>query len=182
LKPVQLLWVNMIMDSLASLALATEEPVEELLNRPPYRRREYIISRKMVKHILGQAIFQAMVLFVFIFGGSHFIPEADRETMDPKYADIRNGDYVMDGSLENFKLEPVYSQYEHITPSRHLSVVFNLFVWMQIFNMLCARKINDEWNFLSKIHTNGMFIAVILFIVGLQIFVIESWHISSNIS
>jgi Ca2+ transporting ATPase len=79
LKPVQLLWVNMIMDSLASLALATEEPVEELLNRPPYRRREYIISRKMVKHILGQAIFQSMVLFIFIFGGSHFIPEAPVE-------------------------------------------------------------------------------------------------------
>jgi magnesium-transporting ATPase (P-type) len=88
----------------------------------------------------------------------------------------------MDGSLENFAMEPVYSQYEHITPSRHLSIVFNMFVWMQIFNMLCARKINDEWNFMSKIHTNGMFIAVIAFIVGLQIFVIESWHISSNIS
>jgi len=57
LKPVQLLWVNMIMDSLASLALATEMPNDALLNRPPYRRREYIISRRMVKHILGQAIF-----------------------------------------------------------------------------------------------------------------------------
>jgi len=85
----------------------------------------------------------------------------------------------MDGSLENFAMEPMYSKYEHITPSRHLSIVFNMFVWMQIFNMLCARKINDEINFLSKIHTNGMFIGVILFIVGLQIFVIESWHISS---
>jgi len=57
LKPVQLLWVNMIMDSLASLALATEMPSDALLNRPPYRRREYIISRRMVKHIVGQAIF-----------------------------------------------------------------------------------------------------------------------------
>jgi magnesium-transporting ATPase (P-type) len=38
LKPVQLLWVNMIMDSLASLALATEIPVDALLKRPPYRR------------------------------------------------------------------------------------------------------------------------------------------------
>ena len=53
LKPVQLLWVNMIMDSLASLALATEEPTEALLDRPPYRKREYIISKKMVKHIGG---------------------------------------------------------------------------------------------------------------------------------
>jgi Ca2+ transporting ATPase len=52
-KPVQLLWVNMIMDSLASLALATELPVDELLQRPPYRKKEYIISRKMIKHIGG---------------------------------------------------------------------------------------------------------------------------------
>jgi len=79
-------------------------------------------------------------------------------------------------------LEPLYSQYNDITPSRHLSIVFNMFVWMQIFNMLCARKINDEWNFLEGIHTNGMFIAVILFIVGLQVFVMFSWKIDTKIS
>jgi Ca2+ transporting ATPase len=45
------------MDSLASLALATEAPKDNLLERPPYRKKEYIISRKMVKHIGGQAIF-----------------------------------------------------------------------------------------------------------------------------
>jgi magnesium-transporting ATPase (P-type) len=43
----------MIMDSLASLALATELPTDALLKRPPYRKKEYIISRKMIKHILG---------------------------------------------------------------------------------------------------------------------------------
>lgn len=57
LAAIQLLWVNLIMDSLASLALATEEPKPDLLMRPPYRKNEYIINRKMVKHILGQAIF-----------------------------------------------------------------------------------------------------------------------------
>jgi Ca2+ transporting ATPase len=41
------------MDTLASLALATEPPTEELLNRKPHNRYEYIISRKMVKHIVG---------------------------------------------------------------------------------------------------------------------------------
>jgi magnesium-transporting ATPase (P-type) len=45
------------MDSLASLALATELPKEDLLKRPPYRKKEYIISQKMVKHILGMALF-----------------------------------------------------------------------------------------------------------------------------
>jgi magnesium-transporting ATPase (P-type) len=44
------------MDSLASLALATEPPTPELLDRPPYSRDEYIISRKMVKHIIAMAL------------------------------------------------------------------------------------------------------------------------------
>lgn len=75
LQAIQLLWVNLIMDSLASLALATEEPKDDLLHRPPYRKREYIISQKMVKHILGQAFFQCIILFVFVFGGRYFIPD-----------------------------------------------------------------------------------------------------------
>lgn len=63
------------MDSLASLALATETPKPELLQRPPYRKREYIISQRMVKHILGQAIFQSIVILVILFGGAKFIQE-----------------------------------------------------------------------------------------------------------
>jgi len=45
-----MLWVNLIMDSFASLALATEPPIKEkLLGRPPHKRNDYIISRKMFK-------------------------------------------------------------------------------------------------------------------------------------
>lgn len=45
------------MDSLASLALATERPKDSLLDRPPYRKDEYIISRKMMKHMLGMSVY-----------------------------------------------------------------------------------------------------------------------------
>jgi Ca2+-transporting ATPase len=45
------------MDSLGALALATEMPKDTLLNRPPYGRKEYIISKKMVKHLLGISIY-----------------------------------------------------------------------------------------------------------------------------
>jgi Ca2+ transporting ATPase len=180
LKPVQLLWVNMIMDSLASLALATELPVDELLHRPPYRKREYIISRRMVKHIGGQAIFQSCVLFVFIFAGPAFLKE--EENMPEPFTNIRDGDYVVSGMLETIDLEPLYSKYKHITPSRHLSIIFNMFVWMQIFNMLCARKINDEINFLDGMHTNFMFIGVMIFIVGLQVFVMTAWSYETKIA
>lgn len=63
------------MDSLASLALATEEPKAELLERPPYRKKEYIINQKMIKHIIGQTLWQAVWLFFFIFAAFHLIPE-----------------------------------------------------------------------------------------------------------
>jgi Ca2+ transporting ATPase len=76
LAAIQLLWVNLIMDSLAALALATEDPKPHPLERPPYRKNEYIISQKMVKHILGQSLFQAFILFFFVFGAHTFIPES----------------------------------------------------------------------------------------------------------
>lgn len=86
LQAIQLLWVNLIMDSLASLALATEEPKEDLLERPPYRKKEYIISQKMIKHILGMSIFQSIILFVFVFGAPAFVPEECDPLTGPYYA------------------------------------------------------------------------------------------------
>ncbi len=67
LKAVQILWVNLVMDTLASLALATEPPSDELLKRKPYGRDKSIISVSMVKHILGQSIYQLVILFVLVY-------------------------------------------------------------------------------------------------------------------
>jgi len=56
LNAIQLLWVNLIMDSLAALALATENPKPELLHRKPQNRDDYLVSRRMTKHIMYQSI------------------------------------------------------------------------------------------------------------------------------
>ena len=69
IRPIQLLWINLIMDTFASLALATEDPDPKLLERAPHKRDEYIISKTMLKHIIGQAIFQFIVLMVLLFLG-----------------------------------------------------------------------------------------------------------------
>ena len=52
-----MLWVNLIMDTMASLALATEEPTDELLKRKPYGRREYMITPVMWRNIIGHSVF-----------------------------------------------------------------------------------------------------------------------------
>lgn len=99
LKPIQLLWVNLIMDSLGSLALATEEPTEELLLEKPYGRDEYIVSRKMVKHIIGMSIWQSIIVFSIIFAGEHFIPESDPKWKGENSNFIKNGrPYDWDGT------------------------------------------------------------------------------------
>lgn len=70
LKAVQMLWVNLIMDTFASLALATEPPTEALLLRNPYGRKKPLISRTMMKNILGHAVYQLTTIFVLLFIGT----------------------------------------------------------------------------------------------------------------
>ena len=67
LTPVQMLWVNLIMDTLAALALATEPPSEELLLRMPYSRTEEIITPLMWRNIILHALFQMIVLTIVLF-------------------------------------------------------------------------------------------------------------------
>ena len=64
-----MLWVNLIMDTLAALALATEPPSEELLYRMPYSRNERIITSQMWRFILVSALWEMIVLVIVLFRG-----------------------------------------------------------------------------------------------------------------
>ena len=72
---IQMLWLNMIMDSFGSIALATESPHEKILKRAPNSKKEYIINYMMWKHIIGQAIVLFTILIVIYLDGKNFIPE-----------------------------------------------------------------------------------------------------------
>ena len=69
LKAVQLLWVNLIMDTFAALALATDPPTEKILDRPPQGKKAPLITINMWKMIIGQSIFQLVVTLVLYFAG-----------------------------------------------------------------------------------------------------------------
>ncbi|KAJ3431640.1 calcium-transporting atpase [Anaeramoeba flamelloides] len=73
LKAVQLLWVNLIMDTLAALALGTEPPTKDLLNRLPYKKSSSLLNGIMKRNIAAQSVFQLIVLFIILqFGGNFF--------------------------------------------------------------------------------------------------------------
>jgi magnesium-transporting ATPase (P-type) len=52
-----MLWVNLIMDTFAALALATEPPSEDLLNDKPHSKKDSIVTSVMWRNIIGQSIF-----------------------------------------------------------------------------------------------------------------------------
>ncbi|XP_078075763.1 plasma membrane calcium-transporting ATPase 1-like isoform X1 [Mustelus asterias] len=144
LKAVQMLWVNLIMDTLASLALATEPPTESLLLRRPYGRNKPLISRTMMKNILGHAVYQLVVVFTLLFAGE-------------KIFDIDSG--------RNAPL--------HAPPSEHYTIVFNTFVMMQLFNEVNARKIHGERNVFDGIFNNMIFCSIVLGTFLIQIVIVQ---------
>ncbi|XP_066360322.1 probable calcium-transporting ATPase 9, plasma membrane-type [Miscanthus floridulus] len=73
LTAVQLLWVNMIMDTLGALALATEPPNDDMMKRPPVGRGESFITKVMWRNIIGQSLYQLVVLGVLMFGGERIL-------------------------------------------------------------------------------------------------------------
>lgn len=82
LTAVQLLWVNLIMDSFAALALATDPPSPSVLQRKPDNRKTGLITVTMWKMIFGQSIFQLIVTFTLHFAGFkifHFDPSNSRD-------------------------------------------------------------------------------------------------------
>jgi magnesium-transporting ATPase (P-type) len=92
------------MDSFASLALATEPPTMELLNRPPYARDEYIVSRKMVKNLLAMAIYEIIIIYAIVFAGEHFYPEPEE-----KYRFGRDKPFLFPGRIQDWNGDPLWS-------------------------------------------------------------------------
>ena len=147
LNAIQMLWVNLIMDSFASLALATEDPTEALLDRKPYSREASILTPMMKLNIISQSIFQITTLTVIIF----------------------YGDYIFgvpsDRNLEHFMWNNVNGY--------HFTIFFNIFVFMQVFNSINARKLQkDELNVFTGIMGNWLYILIqSIIIVGQMILV-----------
>lgn len=133
LKAVQLLWINLIMDTLAALALATDPATPDLLDRKPDRRNAPLISTDMWKMIIGQSVYQFTVILVLDFAGMRLL---------------------------------------NLTSETELSaIVFNAFVWCQLFNQINSRSLNRKLNIFSNLHMNPWFIGIMAIEIGFQVLI-----------
>ncbi|KAG9408090.1 hypothetical protein AC1031_021324 [Aphanomyces cochlioides] len=145
LTAIQLLWVNLIMDTFASLALATDSPTQALLERKPYPRTKPLISERMTKHILGQGIFQLTILLTMAFAGDKILGIPSGR----KY-DRPNND-----------------------PTVHFTMIFNTFVFLQVFNEINSRRIHDEINVFDGIFSNTLYVGISVFQVVMQVLIVQ---------
>ena len=63
---IQMLWINIIMDTLAGLAFAGEPPLEEYMEEPPKRRDEPVLNRYMFHQILCMGVFTIVLCVLFL--------------------------------------------------------------------------------------------------------------------
>jgi len=126
LNAIMMLWVNLIMDTMGALALGTEPPKEELLDRPPYKRNASLISLPMWRNILIQSTYQLILLVYLLNKG-------------PSLFDCEDGS------------------------RHHFTIVFNAFVFCQIFNEFNAREIGDTFDPIGALGNSPMFSLVIIF-------------------
>ena len=82
LTAVQLLWVNLIMDTFAALALATDPPSPSLLKRKPEPKSAPLITLTMWKMIIGQSIYQLVVALILNFRGADILGYTDPHELE----------------------------------------------------------------------------------------------------
>ncbi|XP_010523745.1 PREDICTED: putative calcium-transporting ATPase 11, plasma membrane-type [Tarenaya hassleriana] len=137
LTAVQLLWVNMIMDTLGALALATEPPNDGLMKRPPIARTASFITKAMWRNIIGQGIYQMIILGVLNFSGKKLLK--------------------LDGPDSTAVLN---------------TVIFNSFVFCQVFNEVNSREI-EKINVFKGMFKSWVFTGVMAATVTFQVIIVE---------
>jgi Ca2+ transporting ATPase len=160
LAAIQLLWVNLIMDSLASLALASEPPTEELLKREPTNRSKSIIAARMWANMFGQATYQICVVMFLLFAGPEVFGFDDGHLVESD-----------DGLYPGYKKEN----------SVHYTLIFNTFVWMQLFNEVNSRSLNGDVNVFRGIEKNPLFCIILLTTALLQVVMVEFGGVAMHV-
>lgn len=154
LTVTQMLWVNLIMDTFAALALASLPPDQKVMLEKPRSRNAYIITRPMTQRIFGVGLLFVAVLFGFI----QYFKHVDLTSL----ADFSIKDYLV--NYFNFShVHQGLSPYE-------LTLFFTIFVFMQFWNIFNAKAFMTGASALKGLYTKniakGFVLTLAIILVG----------------
>ncbi|KAM7188601.1 calcium-translocating P-type ATPase [Rhypophila sp. PSN 637] len=140
-KIPEMLWINLIMDLFGALALSTDGPDKQVLNRPPEKRTTWLLGFTNYKMIILQASYHFIVVLVIMSWGNDLI-----ESLDPS---------VLKDSDE--------------ATSWLRTLASNTYISMLLFNLFNSRSPSNSLNILQGIHKNKIFIGAALCIISIQV-------------
>lgn len=139
LTVTQMLWVNLIMDTFAALALASLPPDRNVMLEKPRQRKSFIINRPMRYRILGVGLIFVAVLFGLI----QYFKHVDLNSM----ADFSMRDYLLN-----------YFNFSHVNSGMspyELTLFFTIFVFMQFWNIFNAKAFMTEHSAFRGMFSRG---------------------------
>ena len=196
LNAVMMLWVNLIMDTMGALALGTEPPKDTLLQRKPFKRSAPLVSWPMWRNILSQSAFQLILLLLLLFKGPTWfdvnegnycqkwtwdsysttkvadngVTCASIEATCPSgYSSCMEANFAVDSQEVGLRCATICENHDYT----HFTIIFNAFVFCQLFNEFNARSVGDNWNVYTDIHKNPIFLLIIATTFFTQLFVVE---------
>ena len=158
LTVTQMLWVNLIMDTFAALALASLPPSEEVMAQKPRHRNDFIVSRGMLWFIGGVGL----IFTFFLFGLMQYLKQYHIESLmefSPSAYFARLFDFSY-GKTDEISL------YDH-------TIFFTVFVFLQFWNLFNAKSFGSGHSAFWKIRESKVFFGTIFMILVGQILIVE---------
>jgi len=147
---LQLLWINVIMDTFASIALCSEPPRPGLMNLPPKRKEENIVTPAMVRTIFATAVFFVVTMMVLLLGMQHLGWYAAGSSSNP----------------EGWDFDPLNI--------RQVSIFFTVYVFFQVWNQINCRSLTPDASGLSGIRNNPTFLTIAGTVAVVQVLIIST--------
>ena len=152
-----MLWINLIMDTFAALALASLPPDYSVMHDKPRSRQAYIITKEMASRIVGMGLFFVAVLFGFIQYFKH--------CEVPTLAHFSLHDYLFN-----------FFNFSHVNAgidAKELSLLFTIFVFMQFWNIFNAKAFRTQQSALKGLgDCRGFLLTLLIIFVG-QILIVN---------
>lgn len=153
LSASQLLFLRLLIDLLNHFFLSTDRPTKDLLGAKTIDKKAFIVTQKMAKHIVGQAIYQFCVVTTLLLAGPRLL--TDHKTTDSSMVNLET---LEGGQIKKFVRSGIWSFGEKRwpalnsqEPSRHFTYIFATIGLMNIFTYMSCRTIEDQFCCLSSI-------------------------------
>jgi Ca2+-transporting ATPase len=146
---LQLLWINVIMDTFASIALCSEPPRPGVMRHPPRRRDENILTRPMLWTIFTTAAFFVVVMMTLLRGMERY------------------GWFAGEGGPmpEGWEFAPL--------TVRQVSIFFTVYVFFQVWNQVNSRSLTPEESGLSGLWRNPAFLVIAGTVALVQVLIVS---------